>query len=256
MHTLSAEAPAFRYESELVAVVEGQVSAALFTAPVRGSVEVFTEVPARLGVPDVSAVRYDWDVVERRVRAGVAPLTSEPAVRAALLLRKRQFTVGDLATALRMSKEYVRRAVVADLRQRGWLDGESADGALRLTAAARPAGVRVVTVEAKLRDWRGALGQARRQQQSADQAFIALDARAAHRLRDDLAAISRQGVGVMSVDPATNTLRVLQRPSRPTERRRSIVGRTLIAERGLELISRGQRAGEVYPVFGWTSPRP
>lgn len=256
MPRLAADARTFRYESDLVAVVEGQVRAALFTAPVRGGVEVFTEVPARLGVPDVSAVRFDWMVLEQRVRAGVMPLTSEAAVRAALLLRRRRLTAADLAAALRMSKEYVRRTVVADLRQRGWLDGEAVDGALRLVAAARPAGVRVVTVEAKLRDWQGALSQARRQQLSADQAFIALDSRAAHRLRHDLTAIGRQGVGVMSVDPATNTLRVLQRPSPPTERRKSIVGRTLIAERGLDLLTRGQRAGEVYPVFGWTSPRP
>lgn len=250
---VAAPTPAFRYESDLVAVVERDLTAAVFSASSRNAVEVFTEVPARLGVPDVSAVRYDWDAVRARVVDRVQPLTAEPSVRAALLLRRRRLSLADLAGELRMSLDHVRRAVVSDLREHGWL-AETGD-VLQLRESAKPTGVRVVTVEAKLRDWQGALGQARRQRYSADDAYVALDARAAGRLHADLPAIARQGIGVIAVDPATLTMRVMQRPTARLRGRSNLVGRTLIAERGLEMLGRGEHAGAVYPVFGWTLPQ-
>ncbi|MDD1386823.1 hypothetical protein [Curtobacterium poinsettiae] len=255
MTTLAVSTPpTFRYESELVAVVQRFLAGAVFSSPSRESVEVFTEVPARLGVPDVSAVRYRWDMIRDRVSNGVQPLTSEPSVRAMLLLRRRRLDTAGLAEALRMSKDHVRRAVVADLRDRGWLADASAGALLELRRSARPAGVRVVTVEAKLRDWQSAVGQARRQRYSADDAYVALDGRAAERIAEDVPAIARQGIGVIAVDPASSSMRVVRRPSTRLRSESNIVGRTLIAERGLDLLSCGQRSGEVYPVFGWTLP--
>lgn len=244
---------AFRYESDLVDVVRDGLVASVFNRAVRDEVETFVEVPAAFGVPDVSAVRFDWDVVQRRVSAGVLPLTSEPAVRAVFALRRRSRTPNAVAEAIGMSRDHVRRSVIPVLAERGWITSDS--DVVQLKPAARPAGVRVVTVEAKLRDWQGALGQARRQMYSADSAYIALDVRAAARLRDDLPSIGRQGIGVIAVDPTTSTMQVLSRPSVRPDARRTTLGRTLIAERGLELLSRGERAGAVYPVFGWTLPR-
>jgi len=242
----------FRYESDLVDVVRDHLAPMVFNRAVRDEVETFVEVPAAFGIPDVSAVRYDWSIVQERVSSGIGPLTSEPAVRAAFALRRRALSVTELAEAIGMSRDHVRRSVAPALRNAGWLVDDP--HRLRLKSSARPAAVRVVTVEAKLRDWHGALGQARRQRYSADQAYIALDVRAAERLRDDLPSMARQGVGVLAVDPVTSTMKVLARPNDHLDRSRTALGRTLIAERGLELLSRGETAGAVYPVFGWTLP--
>jgi hypothetical protein len=246
-------AASFRYESDLVDVVRDGLVAAVFNRAVRDEVETFVEVPAAFGVPDVSAVRFDWDVVQRRVAAGVLPLISEPAVRAVFALRRRALLPKVLAEAIGLSRDHARRTVIPLLVDRGWVtyDGD----VVQLKPAARPAEIRVVTVEAKLRDWHGALGQARRQLYSADSAYIALDVRAAGRLQEDLPSISRQGIGVIAVDPSTSTMRVMSRPSVRPDARRTTLGRTLIAERGLELLSRGEHAGAVHPVFGWTLPR-
>jgi hypothetical protein len=252
--TISAS-PAFRYESDLVAVVQGRLATAVFAPSVMGSVETFTEVPARLGVPDVSAIRYDWDVVASRAEGGVRPLATEPTVRASLLLRRRSLDVGQLAEAMRMSKSHVQRVVVEDMRELGWLQ-ENAGTKLRLKKGAQHAGQRVVTVEAKLRDWKKALGQARRQRSSADHTYIALDSHTAGRLTSDLPALARQGIGLIAVDPETSSMRIVLRSKSPLTRGPSIVGRTLMAERGLGLIADGRRAGQVYPVFGWTAPSP
>lgn len=251
-----AEAPrtSFRYESDLVAVVHDHITRAVFNKCVREEVEVFTEVPAVLGVPDLSVVRFAWGIIDARIRDEVRPLTSAPALRAAFALRGTTLDLLQLAARLQMSKEHVRRSIVPELRARGWLS-EGTGSVFRLKPSARPVGVRVVTVEAKLRDWHGALGQARRQRYSAHAAYIALERRAALRLAADLTAIAREGVGVIAVDAASATMRVLHRPAARLDAMSSPVGRALIAERGLELLSRGEHAGEIHPVFGWTLPQ-
>lgn len=243
----------FRYESDLVDVVRDQIALAVFNKCVRDQVEVFTEVPAVLGVPDVSAVRFAWEIVDARIRDDVRPLTSAPALRAAFALRGTAMEASQLAARLRMSKEHVRRSVVPELRSRGWLtEGTTV---LQLKSSARPVGLRIVTVEAKLRDWHGALGQARRQRYSAHAAYIALERRAALRLVTELPAIARQGIGVIAVDAASATMRVLHRPAARLDALSNRVARALIAERGLELLGRGEHAGEIHPVFGWTLPQ-
>jgi hypothetical protein len=241
----------FRYEAEMIPILRDALARLTFGRSVASAVEVFTEVPAMHGIPDVAAVRFDLDIVARRRAASVRPLSSDVEVRAALALREGPLATKELASRLQMSTDYVRRAIVPMLVDLNWVQADG--GVLTRNPEAAFAGRRVVTVEAKLRDWRGAIGQARRQQLSADAAYIALDAPSLRAIDGDLDQLAAGGIGVIAVDASLRVARVLVRPkARPSGR--SAVGRMLVAERCLEMLDRGTREGQIYPVFGWTMP--
>lgn len=241
----------FRYESEMIPALRAALPDLAFGHRYRHAVEVFTEVPAVHGRPDVVGVRFDRSAVRRRLAAGVVPLSGDAEVRAVQALGRHGADHRQIAASIGMSRDYVRRAVVPLLSDLGWVvrDGEQ--------VVRRPeavwVGQRVVTVEAKLRDWRRALAQARRQKHSADAAYIALDVRAAIRVAPYACQIADGGVGVLSVHPETGLVRVLARPV-SSSRATTAVGRALIAERALEMMNRGTHEGQISPVFGWTLP--
>lgn len=243
----------FRYESDLVEVLRPALSSALFSGSVQNDVEVFSEIPAVHGIPDLAAIRFDWDVVRRRFDLGIKPLSSDAEVRVVLALSRRKLAVPELAASVGMSAGYIRRTLVPYLHQLGWIR-ITPSGLVEKVAEARNVGVRVVTVEAKLRNWRGALNQARRQRYSANDAYIALEASSMVPLREDIPHISAQGIGVISVDADTSRVSVLARPTSPLRSAETVVGRMLISERCLDMWSRGERQGQIYPVFGWSRP--
>lgn len=241
----------FRFESEMIPALRAHLPRLAFGHRPSTNVEVFSEVPAVHGIPDLAAVRFDWDIVALRQSAGVRPLTTDTEVRSVLALRSGPLTSLDLSTRLRMTHDYVRRAVVPLLFQQGWTEANNEKVTLR--SEARRVSRRVVTVEAKLRDWQRAIAQARRQQLSADAAYIALDSGVCRTIEADLRAIAESGVGVISVHADTGVCKVLVRP-RTLPTRLTSVGRMLVAERCLEMWLRGEREGQIYPVFGWTQP--
>lgn len=71
-------------------------------------------------------------------------------------------------------------------------------------------------------------------------------------LTEHLAEIARDGIRVISVDRDYRRARVLVRPAAAPDRRRAIE-RALLAERSVEMMLRGTREGQTYPVFGWVS---
>lgn len=246
---VSVSGARFRYESEMIPSLRNSLPRMAFGHRQTTGVEVFSEVPAVHGIPDLAAIRFDWDAVERRRAAGVRPLATDTEVRVVTALRVGPLRSTDLARRIRMSPDYVRRAVIPLLVQQGWVTTDGASVELRPDAVwiAR----RVVTVEAKLRDWQRAIGQARRQQLSADAAYVALDSVACQNIKNDLDRIAAGGIGVISVDAGSGRSTVLVRP-RSLSKARSFMGRMLIAERCLEMWSRGERQGQIYPVFGWS----
>lgn len=246
-------APRFRYESDLVDTLRDQLPRLMFSDASLADVETFTEVPAIRGVPDLASIRFDRTAIARRHELGIRPLTTDIEVRAVLALGRRPKTIADLAVRMRTSPDYVRRAVIPLLFDQGWVDS-AGDGRVARADGAEPVMRRVVTVEAKLRDWHGALSQARRQRLSADDAYIALEPSAVASAADELAYVAESGIGIISVDAGTSEARVWARPRRRLASTQSAVGRMLIAERCLEMWERGEREGKIYPVFGWTRP--
>lgn len=242
----------FRYENDLVSALEPTFAASLFRT-VDENVQTFSEVPAVRGVPDLSVVRFNPEVVAARIETGVRCLTTHVEVRVVLALRRATMDLGQLAERLNLSRDYLRRSVLPMLVQLGWLE-TCAGGAIRLRPTARPAGVRVVTVEAKLKDWRRAFAQARHQQLSADAAYIALDAAHSRAPLGELQGIAERGIGVVIVDAETGEHTVAARPRPIYQRSSTAIGRMLVSERCLAMSLRGERAGQVAPVFGWSLP--
>ena len=241
----------FRYEADMVPVLRAWLPRLAFRHESVSPVEVFTEVPAIHGVPDLAAIRFVPEAVRQREEAGVRPLTTDTEVRAVMHLSRGPQRVRELSDLMGMGPDYLRRAVVPLLVDLGWVRFES--GWVERNPAAVWTGRRVVTVEAKLRDWRGAISQARRQQLSADAAYVALDVDVCHRIFADLDHIANSGIGVVAVDAARQAATVLVRPRR-LPRELTAVGRALVAERSLDMLRRGTREGQIYPVFGWTQP--
>lgn len=241
----------FRFEVDLVDALETTFANSVFRRN-DPSVTTFREVPAVRGVPDLTAVRFDHGVVADRQANGVRCLSTDLEVRVVLALTDGPLELSDLTARVASSRDYVKRSLVPLLIQLGWLEDDRS--ILRLRPSAKLAGRRVVTVEAKLRDWLRAFNQARHQQLSADAAYIALDAANARGAQNQLSEIVVRGIGVLVVDANTGRHKVLARPRRVMSQEKTRVGRTLIAERSLELLLRGQRAGQVAPVFGWFPP--
>jgi hypothetical protein len=246
------EPQGFRYEADMMPILRRALPRLAFRHESNSSVEVFSEVPAVHGIPDLAGIRFDFERIAKRSALGIRPLTTDAEVRAVLAIGDGTLTTREVADRTRMSSDYVRRAVAPLLIEQGWMEWTE-DGRLRRRAGAHWVGKRVVTVEAKLRDWRRALTQARRQQLSADAAYIALDASTVGRVAEHLAEIARGGIGVIAVDCNQQRARVLVRPNTTLDSRRA-VGRALLAERSLEMMLRGTREGQIYPVFGWTAP--
>lgn len=248
----AAENARFRYESDMLPVLTRSLTDLTFGRTTAAEAQVFLEVPAVHGVPDVTAIRFDWAAVSRRASSGVRPLTTDAEVRVALALTSAPSLPSEVAARSGLSSDYVRRAVLPLMIEAGWVSRHK-DGRLARARDALWVSKRIVTVEAKLRDWSRAIGQARRQQLSADAAYVALELATVLFIADSLPRIADGGIGVIGVDAASGRARVLVRPGR-LPRERSIVGRMLIAERCLAMWERGERSGQVYPVFGWTHP--
>lgn len=242
----------FRYESDMITVLNKTLPTLTFGRLTAADVQVFSEVPAVFGIPDLTAIRFDWDAVNARLHAGIRPLTTDAEVRVVLALDSRPVTSAELADRSGYSADYVRRTVLPLLLDSGWVVPGDKGQFIRAADAAWVS-KRIVTVEAKLRDWSRALAQARRQRLSADAAYIALQLPALNSIAESLDRIAEGGIGVIGVDPDSHRARVLARP-KAFPQARSLVGRMLIAERCLDMWTRDEHAGQVYPVFGWTLP--
>ena len=242
----------FRYESDLVDVLQPTFADSVFR---RGdsNVTTFREVPAVRGIPDLVAVRFDSKAIAERGVQEVRCLSSDVEVRVVQALRRTgPIDIQTLTGLAGFTRDYVRRSVLPRLEQLGWIT--VTNGLVSLRPGTQPVGRRVVTVEAKLRDWLRAFNQARNQLYSADAAYIALDEASAGTARGQLDAIAQRGIGVITVNADTNRPRVLIRPTRVLDPAKTVVGRELIAERSFDLWRRGERAGQVSPVFGWFPP--
>jgi hypothetical protein len=212
-----------------------------------GAVAAF-EVQSAAGIPDVVATVFDQGVIEDRAACG---FVTDVAGLAALLALSdardvcRALDVRQVAAAAGLTASYVRSRVLPGLAARG-LAVMAAPG--RWTAADRyRSPVRtLVTVEAKLSDWRRGLGQAARHAAGADTAWLVLDAactRPAVSRADWFRAV---GVGLAGLD-ADGTLKTLLHPADAGVLR---ARRELLAERLAELYCSGAVSGPVGRVFG------
>lgn len=212
-----------------------------------GAVAVF-EVQSAAGIPDVVATVLNRDVLEERSAAG---FVTDPAGLAALLALSdardacRSLDARQVAAATGLTVPYVRARVLVGLGARG-LAVMTAPGKWTATYRYRSPARTLVTVEAKLSDWRRGLGQAARHAAGADAAWLVLDGARTQPAVSRAEWFRAAGVGLAGLDP-DGTLRMLLRPAGADVLR---ARRELLAERLAELYCSGAVSGPVGRVFG------
>ena len=166
------------------------------------------------GVPDVVATVFDQDVIAARADTG---FVTDPAGLAALLAlsdalgRGRALDARQVAAAAGVTASYVRSRVLPGLAARG-LAVMTAPGRWTAAGPYRSPASTLVTIEAKLRDWRRGLGQAARHAAGADAAWLVLDGACTRPATVRADWFRATGVGLAGLGQ-DGTLQLLLRPS-------------------------------------------
>jgi hypothetical protein len=225
----------------------------------KGPYEVFYEVQASRGVPDIVIAQFN----EHAQRHDALTNPIDVAVVLALRVRRRDrratVSTKELALYVGASPGHLSRCSLPRLRDLDLVEVASR-GQWRAGAPFRPACRTVVTIELKKRDWSRALIQARAHGRGADYAWIVLDAglvgtssRSASSAR---AACAASRVGMALVD-ADQRLTIASRPSfggPPTlSSFAALVARHTLGERLYDMRSRDEARGDTWPVFGYVS---
>ena len=225
----------------------GPIAAAVpqFAGP--GAVAVF-EVQAAAGVPDVVATVFDEDAIESRAGTG---FVTDPAGLATLLAlsdalgRWSALDARQVAAAAGVTASYVQSRVLPGLAARG-LAVMTAPGLWTAARRYRSPVATLVTIEAKLADWRRGLGQAARHAAGADAAWLVLDGTRTRSAAGRADWFRSAGVGLAGLYP-DGTLRLLVQPAGAGILR---ARRELLAERLADLHCCGAVSGPVGHVFG------
>lgn len=212
-----------------------------------GAVAVF-EVQSAAGVPDVTAAVFDHDAIAARADTGFVTDATSLAALLALsdaLHLGRALGAPQVAAAAGVTTSYVKSRVLPSLAARG-LAVMTAPGRWTAVSPYRSPALTLVTIEAKLRDWRRGLGQAARHAAGADAAWLVLDGACTGpaAMRADWFRVAGVGLAGLGQD---GTLRLLLPPSGTSTLR---ARRELLAERLADLRRSGAVSGPVGRVFG------
>jgi len=236
--------PRFRAEADMLA----PLAAAAPTFAKRAC--VLFEVPCTAGIPDIVLLQLDKKAVAARV--GTEPLVEPVDVRLVLAMAavgaptSRSWTSDDLASRTGVSATHLRRLVLPRLIETGHV--VASEGGWSPTYAFRSLAYRIITIEAKLRDWRGGVAQASRHTAVADAAWVAIDARSAGAAMKHPEWFAMYGVGLVAVSPSGNVEPLIT----PGPSRTRQPDRELLAERAAALHKSGQVSGPLLKVFGQT----
>ena len=211
---------------------------------------VMFEVASTAGVPDVVLLVLDRGALESRKGTSslVEPVDVRLMVSASNVRNSlgRAWTADELVEHSGVSVAHLRRTVLPRLVSGGHLT--KIDDAWRLAYRYRSMAKRVVTIEAKLRDWRGAVGQASRHTSVADAAWVALDQLSTRVALDNPHWFTTYGVGLLSVSTSGEVKKLIA----PGPNRARQPGRELLVERAVALHQKGRHSGDIPRVFGVT----
>ena len=203
------------------------------------------------GIPDVVAMTVDGESVETRLSRGLGPVIDVVDMQVLRALPDvESIPLRDLSQAVMVSRGHLRRVVLPRLVKSGWVKLEKervTDPQVSARFRHIEVATRIVTVEAKRRDWRQGLHQALRHASSSDMALLAMDAASAKVVSGYTDEISRLGVGLVTVDALTGSVSTL---SRPTTSLAAPVMRAVLIERAWALHLAGSTSGPTFTVFG------
>lgn len=213
------------------------------------AVSHFLEVPSTTsGIPDVVLACLDEDAVSERQRLNLQPLDSV-VLRACVGVVTQPggsgASIGQLADACAISRSRLRRTVLPDLCDAGWI--EPIGSTWFPTHAYVDAVEHISTIELKLKDWRRGLDQVLRHAGATDDAWLVIDrarSNPAIQHRDLFASL---GIGLATLDASSGELEITVNP---TSARRRDLYRSALGERLLRLRGLNRVSGTDRPMFG------
>jgi hypothetical protein len=240
--TVSDQEPGFAAEADML----GPIAAAAEILAGPGAIAMF-EVQAAAGVPDVVAAVLGPEVMEEQAAAGF--VTGAAAVAALLVLShaRQPLDPRQVAAGTGLTPGYIRTRVLPGLAARG-LAVAAGPGRWAAARRYRSPARRLVTVEAKLSDWRRGLGQAARHAAGADEAWLVLGSARTRAAATRAAWFRAAGVGLAGL-ARDGTLEIILAPGTagpPCLPAR----RELLAQRIAQMHSAGTASGPVSKVFG------
>lgn len=242
MSSVKGESNRFRAEADMLEPLSHAAGCLL-----ERSIVLF-EVPCAAGVPDMVLLELDKSTESERY--GTSPLLDPVDVRLMVAVScaknalARAWRIEELAELVGVSSAHMRRRIIPRLIDGGHLCQE--DGSLSLRYRYRSLATRVVTVEAKLRNWRDAVGQAARHTAVADASWVALEEATTRAAAESPHWFTTYGLGLLSV--ATDG--VVKKVFAPGHGRSKTASRELLVERAIALHQDGKRSGEIPRVFG------
>lgn len=242
MPTELKASPRFRAEADMLRPLAD--AAPLFLR----HASVFFEIPCAAGIPDIAIIKLDVNAINDR--HGTEPLAEAADVRTMVSLSetraamKKSWTVPEAAAHAGVGVGHFRRTILPRLIAGGHLLEDR--GQVSLKYKYRSLAKQVVTVEAKRRDWRAAVGQAARHTAVADASWIALDSASSATALKHLHWFTTYGVGLASLS-TDGKLSKLVAPQRTHPHR---ADRELLVERAFSLRRDGRHSGEIPRVFG------
>lgn len=211
---------------------------------------VLLEVPCTAGVPDLVLLELDRRALRARGDIGAV----EDFVDVRVMVTTAQvhrptttiWTAELMAQHVGVTSAHLRRTVLPRLVEGGHM--RRVGQGWQPTYRYRSLALRVVTIEAKLRDWRGAVAQAARHTAVADAAWIALDDASAAAAQRNSEWFRAYGIGLATVR-VDGAVEHWIEPGAP---RTSRFEREFLVERSVSLHLAGRVSGELPNVFGRT----
>lgn len=243
----------FEFEAHMMPAIAAASDRLVAGLPDPGRYSVLYEVQAFEAVPDVVIVQYNLAAEHHRLRHGAAPVTDTTSARVLQALTAGVSDIDALAASSAVSRAHLRRSILPTLAEGGWtnpLGSRVTD--VELLHVFEPLLNWVVTVEAKRSKWRDAVSQVRRHQTVANRAFMALDATHIAPARTYARDLARDGIGLMSVDAATDTAAIERMPSK--RRRHLDLAQQVLGERAWEMRLAQTNVGTTSHVFGRVLP--
>jgi hypothetical protein len=160
-----------------------------------------TEFRTPWAIPDVLAVSPNTDRVQQRILKGqIIPLTNEIYWKILDLIPDKNdsfICVTDLADQVNLSPSYLRTKILKSLSRNHYIDIED-DKCVKINGF-HPYSNTLVSVEAKVKDWKRAGEQALRHQHFVNQAYVALPSRYINPALKNINDFQKSNLGLLEI---------------------------------------------------------
>lgn len=205
----SGTPPDRRFSSEAELVVQAREWLLDLVSGDEGHWLVVDEHLVGAKIPDLISARVDLRSLRSRIRSAQwQPLTGGELRVLELLRPDRSMRLSTIATHMGHTNEGTRR-VIRHLEALGYVERVAGGGFVRTRNRYRMF-TRLVAVEAKLRDWRRALVQARSHRTFAQECYVVFDAAYRSRFEPARAHFEASGTGLISLSPGGQPTRLVR----------------------------------------------